>query len=73
MGFPLLADDAYQYLSTGKITNVAIGDKDLPLVIKALIQQVVIARVHNKNSKGECLINKFSAKSLCILKDFLLY
>ena len=40
-GFPLLADAVYQYLHTGKTSNVEIDDEDLPLVIKELILQVI--------------------------------
>ena len=40
-GFPLLADAVYQYLHTGKTSNVEINDEDLPLVIKELILQVI--------------------------------
>jgi len=40
-GFPLLADAVYNYLCTGKTTNIEVDDEDLPLVIKALIQQVI--------------------------------
>ena len=40
-GFPLLADAVYKYLCTGKTTNIEVDDEDLPLVIKALIQEVI--------------------------------
>lgn len=40
-GFPLLADAVYQYLCTGETTAVPVADEDLPLMIKALVQEVI--------------------------------
>jgi len=37
-------------------------------LLARLIFDTVYARVHNKNSKGECLTRTHSAKSLHILK-----
>ena len=47
-GFPLLSDSVYQYLCTGETTNIEIDDEDLPLMIKALIQQVIYIDTQRK-------------------------
>ena len=39
-GFPLLADEVIQYLSTGKSTGIHVADEDLPLMMKSLFQEV---------------------------------
>ena len=39
-GFPLLADEVIQYLSTGKSTGIQVADEDLPLLMKSLFQEV---------------------------------
>jgi len=46
-GFPLLADAVYEYLCTGKTTNIVVNDEDLPLLIKALILQVIYVPIEN--------------------------
>ncbi|XP_065906067.1 G2/M phase-specific E3 ubiquitin-protein ligase-like [Dysidea avara] len=72
-GFPLLSDSVYQYLCTGETTNIEIDDEDLPLMIKALIQQIKAATSNNEVQAvfdGEQYLNQSALMETGYMKPF---
>jgi len=39
-GFPGLASAVYDYLTTGKTTNIQVSSEDLPIQLKTIVNQV---------------------------------
>ena len=41
LGFPVLADATYHYMTTGVTTDIKVSNEDLPLHLKNIVDQVV--------------------------------
>ena len=39
-GFPILADAAYRYITTGETTSIKVSNENLPLHLKNVVDQV---------------------------------